>query len=148
MYGLVTAASIGENYALWQDWNYTTLCMQIILSYAASGFVLNCIIELTWQGGYCIVGGEVESVFHDQTCNTDCDDVNIPCSVCDIAETHCFIQFWVPEWMASESVLLCSRIQFWYKKHLVGWLVQDASSVRGNVCEKHGTTWCGTSCRA
>jgi hypothetical protein len=93
MYGLETTAVFAQSYVLFRDQRYFSLFLQTLLNYFASGFVLYIIISRSQQGGFCIVGDLFETIFQDSTCNTNCNDVDIPCSVCDVEQSSCVIQF-------------------------------------------------------
>lgn len=93
MYALQTAAVFTRSYVFIKDRRYSSLFLQSLLGFFASGFVLYIIISLTIQGGYCVVGDFFETMLQKTACNTDCDDVDIPCSVCDYAQKSCFIEF-------------------------------------------------------
>jgi hypothetical protein len=93
MYGLETTAVLLQSYVLFRDQRSFLLCLQTLLNYGVCAFVLYAIISLSQQGGYCVVGGLFETIFQESTCNTNCNDVDIPCSVCDVDQSSCFIPF-------------------------------------------------------
>jgi hypothetical protein len=95
MYGLETAAMLLESFVLVRDQKYSLLGLQMLVVYVASGIGLYCIMAVSKDGGYCIVDGTLQSVFQNSTCNMDCDDVDIPCFVCNVVDepSSCFIPF-------------------------------------------------------
>jgi hypothetical protein len=92
IYGLETAAMLGQSYILMNLGKSAELCIHSLFNFTMSGLVVYLIIELSKQGGYCIVDGELESVFQLPTCNIACTD-EASCNVCTANTTSCFISF-------------------------------------------------------
>ena len=93
MYGLETAAVICATFMLFRERRYYSLFVQVFVCYFASGFTLYLIVKYRRQGGYCVFGGLYEMLFQEQICDIPCDDIEVPCSFCDIEKASCFIQF-------------------------------------------------------
>jgi hypothetical protein len=92
IYGLETCAMLGQTYVLMQLHRNAELCIHSLFNFIMCGIVVYSLIELTRQGGYCIVGGSVQGVFSEATCNIHCVD-EASCNVCDGNVTQCFIPF-------------------------------------------------------
>jgi hypothetical protein len=92
IYGLETAAMFGQSYILMQLNRNAELCVHSTFNFIMCGIVIYALIEMTRQGGYCIVGGKLEGVFTESTCNVRCFD-DATCNICDGNATQCFIPF-------------------------------------------------------
>ncbi|KAL3910460.1 MAG: hypothetical protein SGARI_002114 [Bacillariaceae sp.] len=92
IYGLETAAMLGQSYVLIQLRRNAEICIHSIFNFTMCGIVVYALIELSRQGGYCIVDGQLEGVFTDPTCDTRCLD-EAACNICDGNATSCFIGF-------------------------------------------------------
>ncbi|KAG7348198.1 hypothetical protein IV203_016903 [Nitzschia inconspicua] len=92
IYGLETAAMLGQSYVLMQLQRNAELCVHSIFNFIMCGIVIYALIELTRQGGYCIVGGSLQGVFTDSTCDVRCND-EASCNNCAGNATQCFIPF-------------------------------------------------------
>lgn len=92
IYGLETAAMLGQSYVLMQLGRNAELCVHSIFNFVMCGIVIYALIELTRQGGYCIVGGSLQGVFSESTCNLRCVDEE-SCNTCSGNATQCFIPF-------------------------------------------------------
>jgi hypothetical protein len=92
IYGLETLAMLGQSYILMQLRKNVETFIHSLFNFVMSGIVVYALIELSRQGGYCIVGGELEGVFSPSTCNVRCID-EASCNICDGNTTSCFIQF-------------------------------------------------------
>jgi hypothetical protein len=92
IYGLETLAMLGQTYVLMQLHRNTELCIHSMFNFIMCGLVVYSLIELTRQGGYCIVAGSVQGVFSEATCNVRCID-DASCNICDGNATQCFIPF-------------------------------------------------------
>ncbi|KAL3924301.1 MAG: hypothetical protein SGILL_001129 [Bacillariaceae sp.] len=92
IFGLESVAMIGQSYVLIRMRRTAEMCLHCIFNFTMCGIVVYALIELSRQGGYCIVGGQLEGVFTDSTCNTGCED-EASCNICDGNATSCFIQF-------------------------------------------------------
>jgi hypothetical protein len=92
IFGLETAAMIGQTIILLQLGKNAELCIHSIFNFTMCGLVFYLIIELTKQGGYCIVDGKLESVFQIPTCDVYCTD-EASCMICTANATSCFISF-------------------------------------------------------
>jgi hypothetical protein len=102
MFGLESAAMLGQSIILIQLERNSELCLHAIFNYALCGLAVYILIELSREGGYCIVDGQLQTVFQESTCDTLCNDEE-SCFVCDIdplageligaTNSSCFIQF-------------------------------------------------------
>lgn len=96
MFGLETVALFGQSIILIQMERNAELCLHTIFNYPLCGLIVYVLIELTRQGGYCMVDGNLQTVFQDSTCNTQCID-EASCFVCDNSalqtNSSCFIRF-------------------------------------------------------
>lgn len=92
IYGLETVAMLGQSYVLIRIRRNAETCIHSIFNFTMCGVVVYALIELSRQGGYCIVGGQLEGVFSDSTCDTRCVN-DVTCNVCDGNATSCFIRF-------------------------------------------------------
>jgi hypothetical protein len=92
IYGLETAAMVGQSIVLVQMHRSPELCIHSILNYTLCGLVVFMLIRLTEQGGYCIVNDRIQSIFSISTCNIECID-DASCFRCDVDTSSCFIQF-------------------------------------------------------
>jgi len=93
MVALETAATLCESFVLVQENKYSLLCLQIMLMWSACAFTIFLVTSLAKQGGFCIVDGNLEFIFSELSCESDCNDVDVSCSVCDGEEPSCFILF-------------------------------------------------------
>jgi hypothetical protein len=92
IYGLETAAMVGQSIVLVQMHRSPELCIHSILNYTLCGLVIFMLVRLTEQGGYCIVDDRIQSIFSISTCNIQCID-DASCFRCDADTSSCFIQF-------------------------------------------------------
>lgn len=92
MLGLEVAAVFLQTYVLCRDGAYPLLLFHS-LNYAVMGVAVYGYVLLLRQGGYCIVGGKLETIFEESTCQMDCDNLETSCSVCGIEPKSCFIKF-------------------------------------------------------
>jgi hypothetical protein len=92
IFGLESAAMLGQSFILIQMQRSSELCIHALFNYTMCGLVAYLIIEMTRQGGYCIVDGQLQSVFQDSTCDMGCVD-DASCFVCTTNSTSCFIRF-------------------------------------------------------
>jgi hypothetical protein len=92
IYGLETVAMLGQSYILIRIRRNAEVCVHSIFNFTMCGIVVYTLIELSRQGGYCIVGGQLEGVFSYTTCDTRCLD-EFSCNICDGNATSCFIRF-------------------------------------------------------
>eukprot|EP00536_Pseudo-nitzschia_multiseries_P011099 jgi/Psemu1/27894/gm1.27894_g len=99
IYGLESAAMLGQSIILMQMQRSPEMCIHSILNYTLSGITVYLLLRLTQQGGYCIVDDRIQSVFTESTCNMDCID-EASCFRCtgggddDLSfSTQCFIRF-------------------------------------------------------
>lgn len=92
IYGLETVAMFGQSLVLIQMQRNSELCIHSLFNYTTCGLVIFLLIEMSRQGGYCIVDGQLQSVFMESTCNTGCTD-DASCFVCTGNATSCFIRF-------------------------------------------------------
>jgi hypothetical protein len=92
MYGLETFAVLGQAVVLCILNRNAELCIHSLFNFTMCGLVTYLFIELSRQGGYCVVGGQLEGVFVDPTCVMNCDNIET-CSFCDGEATSCFFAF-------------------------------------------------------
>lgn len=92
IFGLETAAMLGQSFILIQMGRSSELCIHALFNYVMCGLVVYVILDMTRQGGYCIVDGQLQSVFQDSTCNIGCVD-DESCFICTANSTSCFIRF-------------------------------------------------------
>ena len=94
MYGLETASLLGQSFVLVQMQRSAELCVHSMINYVFCGLVIYVLIQLTGQGGYCIVNNRIQSIFFESTCNVGCID-EASCFRCNIDgnSTACFIRF-------------------------------------------------------
>ena len=92
IYGLETAAMVGQSIVLVHMRRSPELCIHSILNYTFCGLVIYVLVRLTEQGGYCIVNDRIQSIFSASTCNIECID-DVSCFRCDVDTSSCFIQF-------------------------------------------------------
>ena len=102
MFGLESVAMLGQSIILIHMERNAEVCLHAIFNYTICGLVVYILIELTREGGYCIVDGELQTVFQESTCNMLCTD-DEACFVCDIdslngqvtdaTNSSCFILF-------------------------------------------------------
>mmetsp|Transcript_29608 Transcript_29608/g.49113 ORF Transcript_29608/g.49113 Transcript_29608/m.49113 type:complete len:328 (+) Transcript_29608:231-1214(+) len=92
IFGLECAAMLGQSFILMKLNRNAELCIHAIFNFTLCGLVTYLIIEMTRQGGYCIVDGELETVFKISTCDIGCFS-DETCNICASNTTSCFIKF-------------------------------------------------------
>ena len=72
-------------------------CLHYALNYTLAAITIFMLVRLKQQGGYCIVGNRIQSVFSEQTCNVGCIDDD-SCFRCNSGDEffvpNCFIPFY------------------------------------------------------
>jgi hypothetical protein len=92
IYGLETVAMLGQTYILCQIRRRVELLIHTLANFTMSLLVIYMILHLSFEGGYCIVDGELQSIFSNSTCNKLCTD-DLSCNVCTADVSSCFISF-------------------------------------------------------
>jgi hypothetical protein len=93
MYGIETFAMLGQTYVLCQIRKRWELSIHTLANYTVSLLMIFMITSLSNDGGYCIVDGELQSIFSNSTCsNAKCTD-EVSCNICTGEINECFISF-------------------------------------------------------
>jgi hypothetical protein len=93
IYGIETFAMLGQTYVLCQIGKRWELLIHTLANFTVSLLTIYMIISLSNDGGYCIVDGELQSIFSNSTCsNARCTD-ELSCHICTDEINECFISF-------------------------------------------------------